>query len=217
MKKDFYYELPDGYRADKTVDAKNKKIGILMNIAAIIIMIVVYILTDFIACGRLTVTDVFRDLSEDEDFAGWYLGSVLLPLIIFLAASFVYLVLHELTHGVAYKLLTGEKLTFGITWSAAYCGVPNLYVGKRTALIALLSPFILFSAIFICAITFTGETMTGFLLKLLFAEHFGGCVGDLYDTFLLTFKYRKGCLMNDDGPKQVFYVYEENDLEKQAV
>lgn len=54
-----------------------------------------------------------------------------------------------------------------------------------------------------------GNGIAGLILKLLFAEHFGGCSGDLYDTVLLVFKYRKGCLINDDGPKQTIYIKEE--------
>ena len=135
--KDFYRELPAGYREDKVVDAKNKKFAVLMNLAAAVIMIAVYVITDFIFSGRITLVDLGKNANE-EDLLKWYLSSVLLPLGIFVVASFAYIILHELTHGVAYKALTGEKLTFGFTKTVAYCGVPNIYVGKKTSLIALL-------------------------------------------------------------------------------
>ena len=201
MKKEFYRELPEGYKLDKTIDAKSAKFGIIMNIVALVLMVGVYVITEFIAAGRLTIADIFAFENYFSDF--------LIPLLIFCVASFAYIVLHELTHGAAYKLLTHEKLTFGLTWSAAYCGVPQLYLGKNVALIALLSPFVLFSVAFIIGIAIAGNGIAGLILKLLFAEHFGGCCGDLYDTILIVFKYSKGCLINDDGPKQTIYIKEE--------
>lgn len=206
MAMEFYRELPEGYRADKIVDAKNKKLGVIMNLAALALTVAVYVVTDLISSGRITLSRAFDFSYEGDGFWDIYFHTTLLPLIIFLASMAVYLVLHELTHGAAYKILTHEKLTFGMTWSAAYCGVPQLYVGKKVALIALLSPFVLFNVVFIVAIAIAGETAVGTLFRVLFAMHFGGCVGDLYDTLLLIFRYPHGCLINDNGPKQVFYV-----------
>ncbi len=208
MKKEFYRELPAGYKPDKTIDAKSAKFGVIMNIVALAVMGAVYMITDFISAGRFTIVDFFRP----DDSGGIFSSNVtisLLPLVVFCVASLVYVVLHELTHGAAYKLLTHEKLTFGITWSAAYCGVPQLYIGKNIALIALSAPFCLFSVLFVIGIAVAGNGIVGLIFKLLFAEHAGGCCGDLYDMILLIFKYRKGCLLNDDGPKQTIYIKEE--------
>ena len=208
MKKEFYRELPAGYKPDKTIDAKSAKFGVIMNIVALAVMGAVYMITDFISAGRFTIVDFFRS----DDSGGVFSSNVtlsLLPLVVFCVASLVYVVLHELTHGAAYKLLTHEKLTFGITWSAAYCGVPQLYIGKNIALIALSAPFCLFSVLFVIGIAVAGNGIVGLVFKLLFAEQAGGCCGDLYDMILLIFKYRKGCLLNDDGPKQTIYIKEE--------
>lgn len=206
MKHDFYHKLPDGYRQDKVVDAKNTRFAILMNVAAVLLIVLVYVLTDLLMFGRITLGDLFTVAPGDD---GSFAASVVLPvlpLLCLLPSFFVYVVLHELTHGAVYKILTGEKLTFGITWSAAYCGVPNLYVSKRIALTALLAPFVVFTALGIPAIILSGLSGVGFLFRFLFAMHVSGCVGDLYDSFLLIFRYRNGCLVHDNGPTQVFYV-----------
>ena len=43
--------------------------------------------------------------------------------------------------------------------------------------------------------------------SILFGLHLGGCVGDLYDTYLLLFCYKEETtLIHDDGPQQVIYV-----------
>lgn len=72
------------------------------------------------------------------------------------------------------------------------------------ALCALLAPFVLFSAVFIALICLC-DGLAAATAILLFAVHFGGCAGDLYDTFLLLFRLRGDILMRDTGPKQTFY------------
>ena len=42
----------------------------------------------------------------------------------------LYMVLHELTHGLFYKIFTHEKLKFGMTLTVAYCGIPRIYTKK---------------------------------------------------------------------------------------
>ena len=121
------------------------------------------------------------------------------------------MVLHELIHGAAYKKLTGEKLTFGMSWSCAFCGVPNIFTYKRCALISVLAPFVIFSLIFIpltVALYFV-DTHYYLLSALLLGLHLGGCCGDLYVSLLLLFKFKnKKLLMRDTGPEQFFYLPE---------
>ena len=109
-RRSFEEALPEGYVSRLTVDCQDKKLGILMNLAALAIMAVLCV--------------VFWRLIQPWDaFLAAPLTS-LLKTAVFMVAVSAYIVLHELLHGAAYKLLTGRKLTFGLTWSAAYCGVP---------------------------------------------------------------------------------------------
>ena len=120
-----------------------------------------------------------------------------------------YLILHELVHGAAYKLLTGSKLTFGITLTVAFCGVPDIYVTRRTALISLLAPFTLFGALFagFTAWLYFASPLYCTAAVVLLGLHFGGCVGDLYTAALLIFRLRDSrLLMRDTGPEQFFYL-----------
>ncbi len=198
----FYKELPQGYEPVKTIDAGNKKMGIIMNLGALLLAAVVGIVTFLL---RFTAFPAAMDVLR-EDMAGiqdniWQTEGVIWGT---LGVMFVYIVLHELTHGAAYKLLTKEKLTYGIKLTCAFCGVPNVYVTRKTALIALLSPFTVFNVVFLALTVFTSGWLSLCAL-FLFAAHFGGCIGDLYDTCLLLFKYKGDVLVNDNGPKQVFY------------
>lgn len=189
--------LPSGYSQVYYLNAKNVKVGIIFNLMALVIMFAVIAIAVvlFIAFGKMP---------ETIDFIAMEI-SLLATLVLML----VYLVLHELVHGAAYKIMTGEKLTFGVSWSCAYCGVPHIYTYRKTALVALVSPLIIFSVILIpitCVALFVSPYIY-FTLVLLLASHLGGCIGDLYVTILLLTKYKdKRMLMRDTGPEQFFYL-----------
>ena len=196
--RNFARELPEGYRLIKTVDAGDKRFGLLMNLAGTALSAVAGVGGFFLKFGR--------DPGSSVSVGGnvWVFEGMLLGLLLSIVA---YLVLHELTHGLVYKILTGEKLTFGLKLTCAYCGVPDIYVTAKTALLSLLAPFTVFSVAFLVPFfLLSGPLALGFLV--LFALHFGGCVGDLYDTFLLLFRLKGKLLMRDSGPQQNFYVYD---------
>ena len=195
----FTRELPDGYRLVKTVDAGDKRFGLLMNLWALVLSAVAGG-GGFFLKFRGDPSSAFPDLGNIWVFEGWLFG--------LLAALLVYLVLHELTHGAVYRLLTGEKLTFGIKLTCAFCGVPNVYVTRKTALLSLLAPFTVFSVGFLVPFFLLSGPLS-FLFLVLFALHFGGCAGDLYDTALLLFCLKGKLLMRDTGPKQSFYIHSE--------
>ena len=191
MKKTFETALPKGYREVFHIDAANIKIGIIMNLIALVMMIV-----SMIVCFRLIHPTSFTFTAG--------------PWFITLAVLIVYVVLHELVHGAAYKLMTGQKLTFGFSGTVAFCGVPDIYVYRKTALVSLLAPFTVFSIVFIAAMLLIPGDFNKILCAFLFSAHFGGCVGDLYDTLLYLFRFRApNTLMRDTGPAQTFYVTEE--------
>lgn len=188
----YYNELPEGYELKKEIDATDKKTGIIFNVFALIIMAVLII-------GLFFIKNIKIELGEEN------LGKYYISTVVFLVAMVLYIILHELVHGIAYKALTKQKLTFGITLSCAFCGVPNIYTTRKTSLIALLSPFIVFTIAFGALVILLPNDITGLYASVLFAIHVGGCIGDLYCTWLLLFKLPKDTIINDTGPKQTFY------------
>lgn len=189
----YYLELPEGYKTKKIVDAKkDKKLIVLLNVFATLLMFVTTIILYFI-----------KEIKIDLNLKNLYIF-----LFMYLISSVIYMVCHELVHGLIYKILTRQKLTFGLTLTVAFCGVPNIYTTRKTALYALCAPLVLFTLIFIPLIIILPSNIYGFLVILLFATHFGGCIGDMYCIYLLLFKLPKNTLVNDTGPKQTFYVCE---------
>ena len=191
-RRSFEEALPEGYVLRLTVDFQEKKPAILMNLAALAVMIVLDVLFWLL-------------IQPWEAFLAAPLIS-LLKMLAFMLVVPVYMALHELLHGAAYKLLTGRKLTFGLTWSAAYCGVPDIFVYRSAALVALLAPFVVFTVVFLLAVLLIADPVSRYMAAFLLATHLGGCVGDLYDTGLYLFRFRDpDTLMQDTGPKQTFY------------
>ncbi|MBE5755021.1 MAG: DUF3267 domain-containing protein [Clostridiales bacterium] len=191
----FTKELPQDYKEIYSIDAKNAKIGIIMNVVAFVIFLLIFIPL-FILC----------DLSSF--YGERFYENVMSCLAFAFLGLIICFILHELVHGFVYKITTGQKLTFGLSWSCAFCGVPNVYVTRKTAIFALLAPFVFFSIIFIIALILFYPNPAVFLsIAFVFALHTGGCAGDLYVFLLFLFKLKdKRILMNDTGPKQTFYI-----------
>ena len=128
MNKNYELELPQNYDLIYHLDARNKKVGIIFTVVSLVVLLVVMGVAVIPLIGNFNVelTDV----------------KYLYAYLVFMLVMCVYIVLHELVHGIAYYGLTKQKLTFGLTWSCAFCGVPNIYCYRKTALIALVSPLI---------------------------------------------------------------------------
>lgn len=196
----YYKELPQGFSESYCINAKKLSDGIILNLIGGLLSIAV-IVVGYIAKFGLKFYHLYE--YEGEPLI------LLAALFVLLVSLIAYLIVHELTHGAAYKLLTNQKLRFGLTLTVAYCGLKEGFVNKKVSLIATLAPFVLHSIWMIIAIIFTPADVWALMLILLFALHFGGCVGDLWVTCILMFKYRKEqVLVCDDGPCQRFYSYQ---------
>ena len=190
--KDFEFAVPEGYREVYHINAADKKTGIKMTLGALAIMVVV-----------IAVLFAFSDLKQLD------LEKVMLYDVVWIASMLVYIVLHELVHGAVYKMLTHQKLKFGITWSAAFCGVPDIYTYRRTALLSLVAPLTVFTVILLpLTIALRFVDMGWYLVcGLVFAIHISGCIGDMFVTSLFLKKFKDPrTLMRDNGPEQ--WVYE---------
>ena len=197
----YYNTLPDNYKVAKVVDAKDAKVGIIMNLIGLLMMALVGVPLYFIRAND--ITSYLASLKDN------FLGPYLILMLSIFGGYIIYIILHELTHGIAYKITTKQKLTFGFNGFVAFCGVPKIYTSRKTSLIALLAPFITYTLILLPMCFMFKDGMITLVAIFLFSAHFGGCVGDLYCTILLLFKFDKNTLVNDTGPMQVFYILKE--------
>ena len=212
--KAFERELPTGYELAYRLDARKIKPAVYLSLASLLLTAVPLVIS------WLTVFAIFeKAFTEDGSgcamacLAGFGNG-----MLAFLPIT----VVHELIHGWAYRKKTGEKPTFGISWSCAFCGVPNIYTYRRVAVFALLAPMVIISAftlggailslslVPLFSVTSGAREVLFFIggtLLSLFSFHFGGCVGDGYMAILFFTKYRDNeTLVRDTGPEQFIYV-----------
>ena len=197
--KTFEKELPDGYCEVFHFNAKSIKVGVIFNLIALVVLIAV------MAAGRwiyvATGAPEPRISLDGIELAVAMLG--------FVAVMVLYIVLHELVHGFCYKRMTGERLTFGLSWSCAFCGVPNIYTYRKTAIVAASAPLVLFTVLLlpVCATLMLVHPYLYVLGLFLFGLHLGGCSGDCYLVGLLLFRYKDSdTLVRDTGPEQSIYL-----------
>ena len=192
----FERELPEGYCEKKHVNAKSFGFGLVMNLIGLAIFAAATV-------PLVLLLNIRQNAIADHSFiviASAYAGVFM---------SLIYIVLHELVHGWAYKRKTGERLTFGMSWSCAYCGVPNIFVYRKAALIAVAAPLVLFTLIFLPLTVWLYFTSPLYYLifAMIFGLHLGGCSGDCYVILLLLFKFKdERMLLRDTGPEQFFFL-----------
>lgn len=186
-KKCFEEKLPDNYKEVYVVDAERILYLILFNLACFVIGMSLILIFTYITKVKF-----------------WEINTVYL--FIFSLSIVLYIVMHELVHGLFYKIFTKKKLSFGFSLTYAYCGVPNLYVYRKYALITVLAPFVVFNIIPIFLLFVIEDISIRYLVLVFISIHISGCVGDLFCAFLLLFKFKDPLvLINDTGLKQIFY------------
>lgn len=203
----FEKELPAGYREVYRIDARNKKTGLLLNGAALVVFVAVM----GVVLPTADLSSLFVNATEKG------LGSYMLSLggymLVSILSLVAYVVLHELTHGIFYKAMTKQKLKYGFGWSCAFCGVPDVYVSRKTAIFALAAPLVVFTVILLpLTVLFAFfDTAAYLLFGVLLGLHLGGCSGDAYMLLLLFFKYKDpALLLRDSGPEQWIYLPESS-------
>lgn len=192
MKENWCRELTEGFVEVKCIDAKDKKTSrkfVLLSLLISVIVLIPFAIPFFKEKANLS-TD-----------------NILPTYFIFLGTLIIQTVIHELIHGAVYKITTHQKLTFGLTLTVAFCGVPDIYVKRRAAFYSILAPFVVLSIVFGTGLILMEHSVAWYFLALIFCIHIGGCVGDLWGALYMATHYKdKTMFVKDTGPKQTFYV-----------
>jgi hypothetical protein len=192
MTKSYNY-LPENYVEDFQIDLlKDKKKLLMINVLSLVLLIPVVLAYYLI----ITFTDKTLEITV-ENSPTW-------KLMISIVSMLVYIVVHELIHAIFFKLGTKEKVKFGFHGIMASASVPGVYFYKKPYLLAGLAPAAIMSVVFIIPMFFLNDYDL-FLLFLLFAVHFSGCVGDFYIAIKLL-KYPSDTLVEDTGTGMKFFV-----------
>ncbi|MCH5324921.1 MAG: DUF3267 domain-containing protein [Eubacterium sp.] len=94
----------------------------------------------------------------------------------------LYIILHELIHGIVYLILTGHGFKLGRSKDGFYCILPQLYIYVKTQLLGAAAPFVVFTITLLsgCVIAIVNQSCLFMILSFLLAFHFFACRGDIY-------------------------------------
>jgi len=189
--KNYLNELPENYKVVYCLNAKNVKTGIIFNVFALLILLIAAI-AGFPLIKNINIFNInpFR---------------ILLFLLILIFALIVLIFSNPLLHSLIIFIFTGRKLKFGITWSCVYCGIPDIYLNKKTVLAASIIPFFISSAIITVFLIFITDLRIKYFIILNLSLNIGMYLGDLYVLFLFLFRFKGNVLVKDVGPEEYFY------------
>jgi len=188
MAKSYPY-LPEGYREAAKLDLDNdQKQSVRVNMLGLMLLMpfAVVLLVLFINGSAVSF-----DLKM-TDWAFFLVGMVLVLLV------------HELVHGLFFKLLSPDgRVKFGVNAMFAYAGNPDVYYTKGAFLIIGLAPAVLLNLLLAAALFFV-EGTAFYVVFMLLAVHFSGCAGDFTATGMLM-KLPGDALAMDTGLVMTFY------------
>lgn len=179
-----FTHLPEGYQEIYAIDLqKNKKMSLLVNFLSLVIAAVVAIPMHFVVPFQsfiYTFPGAPRIVS-----IGAFLGLVVL-----------YMVLHELVHGVAMRICGTKKIKYGFTLMYAFAGSDDYYAKKPYIFIAL-APIVVWGIV-LAVINLLVPRQWFWMVYLIQVINLSGAAGDLFVTVKFS-RLPKDILVRDYG------------------
>lgn len=179
-----FLKLPENYRESFRIDLqKDKKLSILVNTLAVLIYVIVVVAGFLIApveqllYGRL-----------------W---------VLYLAGSALYIVIHELIHGIFMRAFSGIRPQYGFTGLYAYAG-SKAYFDRPHYIVITLAPVVIWGVVLAILCVLTWKTSWFWLAYLLEGLNLSSAAGDLYVTWRFL-SLPKDILIQDPGVSMTVY------------
>lgn len=186
--------LPENYTKLFDVDLqKNKKLALIVNTIGLAIMVIMA----FIA-SRFKPLSLLFDMSEGllDYFARF---------AVIIIGGVVYLILHELVHGIFMKRFSGMKPNYGFTGLYAYAG-SKAYFNKKHYIIVALAPVVVWGAVLAIINVLVPESWFWVVYSIQIFN-ISGAAGDIYVTVKFS-KLPPDILVNDTGVAMTVYTKE---------
>lgn len=105
-----------------------------------------------------------------------------LTLLLLIVLIPVYILLHELIHGMIYLIFTGQKFKIGRNNIDFYCILPQIYVYFSTEVLCAAAPLIVFTIILLlgAVISIINHSCLFLVLSGLLGFHFLACRSDMH-------------------------------------
>lgn len=183
--------LPEQYVQVYALDLqKNKKTAILVNALAVGIAALLVVPMLFV----VPITTLF---DMEEGF-----GAYLLRFGVLAGGSVLYLVLHELVHGIAMKLCGTRRVRYGFTGMYAFAGSDDYYDKSGYIMIAL-APIVVWGVV-LAVLNLLVPTAWFWVVYLIQISNLSGAAGDLYVTVKFS-RLPRDILVRDSGVAMTVY------------
>lgn len=185
--------LPEDYGEIYSLNLqKDKRTAIIVNLLAFAIAAVMAVSMNFF----VPVTSVF-------DMSGGIVR-YFLRLAALIVLMVLYMVLHELVHGIAMKLCGTKRVKYGFTGLYAFAGSEDYYDKKSYIFIAL-APIVLWGTV-LAAVNFFVPTEWFWIVYMIQLINISGAAGDLFASVKFS-RMPKNILIQDSGVSmRVFYI-----------
>jgi len=183
--------LPEGYAPILHVDLqRDKKKALLVNGIALLIGVVLTLAGHW-------VVPIGTMFSMKAGMAAYFLRFIVL-----FCGVVVYMILHELVHGVFMKRFSGEKVKYGFTGMYAYAGSDACF-DKKSYIIIALAPVVIWGVVLAVLSVVVSEPWF-WVVYFIQISNLSGAAGDYY----VTWKFRSlpsDILVQDSGVSMTVY------------
>ena len=177
--------LPEGYAPLFSMDLQeNKRLMLLVNIIGTAIAILAVVPALF-----------FVPFSALFDMSAG-LGAYALRFAALLVGMVLYVVLHELVHGIFMRVISGVSVRYGFTGMYAYAG-SDAYFGKASYLLIAMAPVVIWGVVLAVACCFVPAEWF-WVVYLIQVVNLSGAGGDIYVTFKFC-RLPRDILVRDTG------------------
>lgn len=177
--------LPEGYAPLFSMDLQeNKRLMLLVNIIGTAIAILAVVPALF-----------FVPFSALFDMSAG-LGAYALRFAALLVGMVLYVVLHELVHGIFMRAISGVSVRYGFTGMYAYAG-SDAYFGKASYLLIAMAPVVIWGVVLAVACCFVPAEWF-WVVYLIQVVNLSGAGGDIYVTFKFC-RLPRDILVRDTG------------------
>lgn len=184
--------LPAGYIRTAEINLKKDlKLAIILNVVALIVFVVVFIL---LSSSIVLVRPEVRNFSENV---------TVLKVLGVLGLTVVILVVHEIIHGVFFWLFSRSKPVFALRPLYAFAGAPNWFFPKRQYAITALAPLVVIGAVGLLLLLLAPISWL-FMVIFLVALNTGGASGDIF-VFMRLLQLPASSFANDTGDVVTFF------------
>lgn len=180
-----FANLPEGYKEICSVDLqKNKKTALAVHVLSAAIVLALAVPMHFL----VPISNLF---DMEKGFGNYTVRFAALFVLMIL-----YMVLHELVHGIAMKICGTKKEKYGFTGLYAFAGSDDYYDKKAYIFIAL-SPVVLWGAVIALVNPFVSAEWF-WVVYMLQIMNLSGAAGDFYVSVKFS-AFPKDILVKDYG------------------